>query len=191
MNMLVPRITALVPNLLALFVLCACGGAGSDECPADACRHAPIRISNLVYSPHGADLDSGGGVVSVVGSVDYSAPGADVSSVNITVIDPAGRNIGTTTSMVQGAAGKPHGTILLQGSATMSFPGKYTLVVVVIGSDARASNSLSGDFTVVLPPRATWVPGPSISGTGALAVDKVGERCVAAMNARFNCGRQT
>lgn len=136
----------MLPAIIAAAALLAgCGGGGGGGGNAG---NAPV-IANLRYAPGFAQLNAGGGTVTVTGSVDFTDPDGDVSSVVIETFDPAGQPLGSTTTPVPGAAGLRSGTVTVSVLAPTTVAGDFTFQVFVADATGRTSNRLTGTFSVV------------------------------------------
>ena len=149
-------VSAAVVSLGAL--LSACGGGGGGT-PAPT----PPTISNLFFGPQVVPASSG--TISVLGSLDFTDSGGDLSTLNVTVVDARGQQISSATASIQGAAGLTSGSITGSVQVDASVVGFYTVQVSISDAAGSTSNVLSGTFQVVAvagqgTPVATTGPAP-------------------------------
>ena len=165
---------------VALATLAACGGGGSGGAAAPT----PPTLSNLKYSPIDT-AQSAGSTFAVQGTVDFADAGGDLTSLNVVVLDPSGKQVSNTSTPVQGASGHVSGTI--QGSVTVptSNVGTFTFNLSATDAGGSVSNVLTGTFRIVAASNLAAVvtpTGPSprslVTANGALFWSEVGENVI-------------
>ena len=159
---------------------CASGPSGSGGAAAPT----PPTLSNLKYSPIDT-AQSAGGTFAVQGTVDFADAGGDLTSLNVVVLDPSGKQVSNTSTPVQGASGHVSGTI--QGSVTVptSNIGTFTFNLSATDAGGSVSNVLTGAFRIVAASNLAAVvtpTGPSprslVTANGALFWSEVGENVI-------------
>ncbi|MBT8108015.1 MAG: hypothetical protein KJP17_07245 [Gammaproteobacteria bacterium] len=150
------RLTTLALAILILHSLAACGGGGGSDGGSGGGGQvgtAPT-ISNLSFSPEAAYVDTDGGQVNVIGTVDFADPDGDIESLTIVVLDSTGQVIDDITALIEGIGGSASGTIQGELVADTSVAGTYTVRVHVTDSRNHQSNRLEDIFRVTEFP---WV----------------------------------
>ncbi len=130
--------------IMALMI--GCGGGGGGGGGAQGTNPA---ITSLMYSPTSAFLNAGGGFIVVSGTINFSDPNGDVSTLTISTFTSGGQSLSSATTAVQGAAGKTSGVIGVSVAVPTTAVGSYTFQVFVTDAAGHASNTLSGTFSVV------------------------------------------
>ena len=102
-------------------------------------------ISCLVYLPRDRYTTA----------VDFADAGGDLTSLNVVVLDPSGKQVSNTSTPVQGASGHVSGTI--QGAVTVptSNIGTFTFNLSATDAGGSVSNVLTGAFRIVAASAAT------------------------------------
>jgi hypothetical protein len=85
----------------------------------------------------------------VSGSVDFTDSGGDLANLTLTVLDPSGKQLSSTTSPIQGASGKTSGSISGIVQVAAATVGIYTIKVSVTDAGGSRSNELNGTFQIV------------------------------------------
>jgi N-acetylneuraminic acid mutarotase len=126
----------------AMLALSGCGGGGGGD------NGVAPTISALSFSPTTAYVNDGGGQIDVIGTLDFTDPNGDLSSVTITVLDSIGQTVVSQEVPVSGATGITAGTI--QGTITISTATAGDYTVQVYASDIRglSSNVLQDIFRI-------------------------------------------
>jgi hypothetical protein len=132
--------SAITLGLVAL----ACGGGGG----ANGSGSAPT-ISNLQYSPNAAVFNQGGGTIAINGTLDFSDPDGDVTTLRLTT------TAGSQDTAIQGASGIKSGSLMGAFSLSTTQLGHFTFQVSLLDGKGHQSNSLSGGFDVVVDDGAT------------------------------------
>ena len=150
-------LTTFLSALLLSSTLAACGGGGGGSSVGGGDGTAPT-ISALSFSPDAAYVDTGGGEMIVVGTLDYSDPDGDIVSLTIVVRDDSGQVIDNLTTPVQGVAGSTSGTIEGELVADTSAAGTYAVQVYLVDSRDHRSNQLEDTFRIADFPWVTKQP---------------------------------
>ena len=167
---------------IAIASLAACGGGGSGGSDP-----TPPQLSNLTFSPTDT-AQTKGGTFAVQGTVDFADAGGDLSSLNVVVMDAAGKQVSSTSTPVQAASGQRSGTI--QGSVTVptSNVGTFTFKLTATDAGGSVSNVLTGTFRIVAASNLAAVVTPTgqsplslIAANGALT----GRRWVTTLSGAF------
>ena len=150
------RLTILALAIFVLHSLAACGGGGGGAGGSGGGGQvgtAPT-ISDLNFSPDAAYVDTNGGQVNVVGTLDFVDPDGDIESLTIVVLDSTGQVIDDITALIEGIGGSTSGTIQGELVADTSIVGTYTVRVHVTDARNYQSNRLEDTFRVTEFP---WV----------------------------------
>ena len=157
------RMFRLAIALLGSFVVGCGGGGGGSSSALD-----PLWISNLSYTPTAAYVDSGGGQVTVTGSIAFSSANGGAASVTIEIADSGGTIVSTSTTPVAGGGvmyGSVQGTVV---ASTIAI-GDYTIRVTLTDAAGRVSNTLSGSFRVAEDAWVAKTPMPTARTATAVA----------------------
>lgn len=152
-------LTILVSSIFLASSLAACGGGGGsggtggDSGGGVGGGTAPT-ISALSFSPNVAYVDTGGGELIVIGTLNYADPDGDIESLTILVRDETGQITDDITTPIEGVAGSISGTIEGELVADTSIAGTYTVQVHVTDSENHTSNQLEDTFRIAEFP---WV----------------------------------
>lgn len=111
----------------------------------------PPVISNLQYSPQSADLNEGGGNITVTGTVNFSDEDGNVSSYILTISDSDGNVVDTLTDTISGAEGVTSGVLNLTVTVSTTTADNYSLSIYLTDSTWAQSNTLTGTFIVFIP----------------------------------------
>ena len=151
--------------LLAIAIVAsACGGGGGGG--GGGKTPSPPTISNLAFSPSSAP--QGGGTVDVNGTIDFTDSGGDLASLEITVLDPAGTKISSSSTPLQGASNLTSGQISGTIRVAVGSPGRFTFNVSVTDSGGSKSNVLTGDFQVTAIASQAALITPTAAGVQSL-----------------------
>src|SRR6266850_3044232 len=133
------------------------GGRGDSGASGGPPRLPPPFISGLSYSPTAGQANSGGGQVTVHGSILFSNAGDGGASVTIAVLDQGGATVATNTTPI--ANGSTSATAAAQVNVNTAVAGNYTIRVTLRDLAGRDSNTLTGSFRVAT---ALWFPEPAM-----------------------------
>ena len=155
---------------LALSLILACGGGGGGSSPS--VNDTP-SLSNLSLSPGQVTVNYGGGSAIVELSVDFQAPGGDLSQIVITEGGSSGKE--TLTGVAGVKAGTLQGTLSLNTTQA----GTYSFQFSVTTTQGTASNTLGATFTVSPAPAAPVIlsglnPSSAVTGGPAFALTVTG-----------------
>lgn len=135
-----------VLGLLLCLCLIGCGGGGGDSTPV-APTHTP-GISNLIFSPSSANLNQGGGAITVTGYVDFIDSGGDLSTITIVGYDLQGIANSAKTIDLQNVNGLKSGTVFIAAIVSTNVAGDHPFGVYVTDAAGLNSNTLRGTFPV-------------------------------------------
>jgi N-acetylneuraminic acid mutarotase len=153
---------------VALLVACGGGSGGSSSSGGAPLLVAPV-LSNLAFSPAAAYVNSGGGTVTVTGTVTVAGANSGVASVTISVVDASGATVSSNTTDVVGGAAVISG--VLQGTVTAgtSAVGNYSVRVSLVDKSGLTSNTLTGNFKISANPWSSYAAMPNARTKFALA----------------------
>jgi hypothetical protein len=153
---------------VVLGTLTACGGGSSAPPPL------PPTISNLSYSPSVADYQSGGGAITITGTISFNDPAGQLASIMITT--SGGGNV---TIPATGASGHTSGSLTGSFQVSTNTAGHFTFDVWVVDTNGSTSNHLSGSFDVVSIPGTAWTQSSSATTADLRRVASSGSQFVA------------
>lgn len=157
---LLGTIALLALMICVLAITCTtigCGGGGGGGKPL-----TPPTISNLTYGPN-AVTQSANGTVTVSGTVNFTASGGDLSTLNVTILDANGQQLSVTTNPIQGVAGQTSGTLSASFLVSINNVGIFTFRLSVTDRGGSKSNELTGPFQVIAASNLAAV----VTATGA------------------------
>ncbi|MCC6216767.1 MAG: hypothetical protein IT376_18045 [Polyangiaceae bacterium] len=130
----------LVPCAAALLLTVACGG---DDEGSPAPSNAPV-ITNLQLAPATVPVAQ---QAELQGSVDFSDPTGDVSTLKIELRNPAGQAAPLIEGPLAGTGGITEGTAMFTLTLTVQAPGAYPLELWVGDTEGHDSNRLGMTLT--------------------------------------------
>jgi hypothetical protein len=160
---------------LAACMLWGCAGGSSGKPLA-----GPPTISSLALDVTSAPQAVGTTPVQV--SLQFADPGAELTSVTVTVLDASGNQVSVITSQLSGKGGQTSGAVTETAQVAAATPGFFTIQVYVTDASGAKSNNLSAPLQIV--PSASMAAivaatGPSPSsltvGNGTLYWFETGE----------------
>jgi len=138
----------------------------APACKKDSGSSSPPTLANLALWPRTAGLNDGAGAVSGTFSVDVADAGSDVTSLTLTLSDPAGAELDRATIPLQNPPGATAGTL----SGTLMLPtsmlGDYTVSLQAQDAGGARSNTIQDTFTVV-----PGAPAPVLTGISPSTVE--------------------
>lgn len=146
-------------GVFALELALACGGGGGG---GNGNNGTAPTISNLQYSPGTATLNQGGGTILLTGTLAFSDPDGDITTLRLTT------EAGNLDNPIQGIGGVTSGTLDATFSVATSQLGHFAFQVSLLDGRGHQSNSLPGTFDVVPDDSAThWTPRSAPSALSA------------------------
>lgn len=152
------KLTSVIPVFFLASALVACGGGSSGGSGGSSAAATAPTISSLSFFPNAAYIDTGGGELTVVGTINYADPDGDIQSLTIVVRDESGQITDNLTSPIEGISGSTSGTIEGELIADTSVAGTYTVQVYVTDSRGLRSNQLEDSFRIAEFPWVARLP---------------------------------
>ncbi len=121
-------------------VAASTGGTGNSATP---------QISNLTYP--NAIAENSNGTVNVNGTLNFTAVGGGLATLNVTVFDANGQQLSTFSTPIAGLAGQTSGTLSATFVLTVTGTGTFTFRISVTDAGGSKSNELTGTIQVVYP----------------------------------------
>jgi hypothetical protein len=141
--------------LPALFL--ACGGRGASPSTPVAPTHAP-GLSSFLLSPKASAQGAGGGKVNVVGLLNFTDGGGDLTDLTLTCYDSMGAVASTMTSPLPGAGGTTAGTLTVQLGLSTAAVGDVRIEASATDALGAKSNTLVGMLLIETAPSALHSP---------------------------------
>jgi len=118
-------------------------------------------ISALSFNPTAVYVNDGGGQIIVNGSINFSDPDGDLSTVTINIMDAAGTIVATEVNTIIGMTGVTSG--IIQGTVTVSTTtaGYFTVQIFATDNHSLRSNQLEGTFRIAEFPWVAKSPMPT------------------------------